>query len=133
MALIKCEECGKEISEFAKICPHCGNDNDVLLCPECNAKISIYDKECNVCGCPVSKAKRKSQIEGVNSLCIGGMVAGICSFLIDPLGIVAVAALIISAMGASKAGRGNNRLYAIIGIACSSIELIYRFIQFASL
>lgn len=24
MALIKCEECGKEISSTAKACPHCG-------------------------------------------------------------------------------------------------------------
>lgn len=27
MALIKCDECGKEISENAKSCPHCGNVN----------------------------------------------------------------------------------------------------------
>lgn len=25
MALIKCEECGKEISDNAGVCPHCGN------------------------------------------------------------------------------------------------------------
>ena len=25
MALIKCEECGKEISDKAIACPHCGN------------------------------------------------------------------------------------------------------------
>jgi uncharacterized membrane protein YvbJ len=25
MALIKCSECGKEISDKAKECPHCGN------------------------------------------------------------------------------------------------------------
>lgn len=24
MALVKCYECDKEISEYAKICPHCG-------------------------------------------------------------------------------------------------------------
>lgn len=24
MALIKCHECGKEISDLAKTCPHCG-------------------------------------------------------------------------------------------------------------
>ena len=34
MALIKCSECGKEISDKAKVCPHCGtkykseNEND---------------------------------------------------------------------------------------------------------
>ena len=25
MALIKCNECGKEISDKAKVCPNCGN------------------------------------------------------------------------------------------------------------
>ena len=29
MALIKCEECGNEISENAKICPNCGAKNKI--------------------------------------------------------------------------------------------------------
>ena len=37
MALIKCNECGKEISDKAKVCPHCGikckNENDVKVFP----------------------------------------------------------------------------------------------------
>lgn len=28
MALIKCTECGKEISDSAKMCPHCGNETE---------------------------------------------------------------------------------------------------------
>lgn len=28
MALIKCNECGKEISDGAKICPHCGSQTE---------------------------------------------------------------------------------------------------------
>ncbi len=34
MALIKCSECGKEISSEAKVCPHCGkpigNHNEAI-------------------------------------------------------------------------------------------------------
>lgn len=37
MALIKCSECGKEISSNAKACPHCGN-------PTKNRKFDV-DKE----------------------------------------------------------------------------------------
>ena len=29
MALIKCNDCGKEISEYAEFCPHCGAKNAV--------------------------------------------------------------------------------------------------------
>lgn len=30
MALIKCNECGKEISDKALKCPHCGTKNELL-------------------------------------------------------------------------------------------------------
>jgi predicted amidophosphoribosyltransferase len=33
MALIKCPECGKEISSDAESCPHCGKPSSVLHCP----------------------------------------------------------------------------------------------------
>ena len=29
MALIKCSECGKQISDKAKKCPHCGANNKI--------------------------------------------------------------------------------------------------------
>lgn len=47
MALIKCRECGKEISDESKKCIHCGAD--VILsveCPECHKK---YDNNTNIC------------------------------------------------------------------------------------
>ncbi|WP_350431757.1 zinc ribbon domain-containing protein [Shewanella sp. H8] len=28
MALVKCDECGKEKSSAAKVCPHCGKSRD---------------------------------------------------------------------------------------------------------
>ncbi len=31
MALIKCSECGKEFSEYAKACPNCGCPADITL------------------------------------------------------------------------------------------------------
>lgn len=45
MALIKCAECGKEMSDSAKMCPHCGfkkenndkkeNSINKMVCPDC--------------------------------------------------------------------------------------------------
>ena len=31
MALIKCNECGNEISDKAKKCPHCGKKNNIII------------------------------------------------------------------------------------------------------
>jgi hypothetical protein len=33
MALIKCPECGKDMSEIASICPSCGNPNPEIIDP----------------------------------------------------------------------------------------------------
>ena len=39
MALIKCSECGKEISSSAKMCPHCGASNKISNNKKSNKKI----------------------------------------------------------------------------------------------
>lgn len=46
MALISCSECGKEISDKAASCPHCGNpinqpvpkEEEYLCCPKCHSR-----------------------------------------------------------------------------------------------
>lgn len=48
MALINCPECFNEVSDKAKLCPHCGVDIQEELRPK-----SVYsqgDRECCVCG-----------------------------------------------------------------------------------
>lgn len=38
MALIKCKECGKEVSDKAKSCPNCGAPIDTkVYCPKCGS------------------------------------------------------------------------------------------------
>lgn len=47
MALIKCPECGKELSDKATSCPNCGVPlNNQKFCVHCGSKI---DKDCVVC------------------------------------------------------------------------------------
>lgn len=59
MALIKCEECGRMISDRAVSCPQCGcpvtKQEAFLICPECGNNVSIEDVECYNCGCPTNK------------------------------------------------------------------------------
>ncbi|MGM9874855.1 MAG: zinc ribbon domain-containing protein [Bacilli bacterium] len=61
MALIKCAECGKEISDKATTCIHCGCPIEKeLICNECGNKLNKNDKVCKCCGCPI-KSKSKEE------------------------------------------------------------------------
>ena len=61
MALIKCWECSKEISDTAKACPHCSSGKAVE-CHECSKKISESLVSCPSCGAKNLMKKNKLQI-----------------------------------------------------------------------
>lgn len=48
MSLIKCPECGNEISSNAKSCPKCGCE--VTICPDCGAVYAGKTEICKNCG-----------------------------------------------------------------------------------
>mgnify|MGYP002537940794 CR=1 FL=1 len=56
MALVKCKECGKSISDTARTCPHCGIKTEVETCPECGKKVKQND---DFCSNWISNKKRK--------------------------------------------------------------------------
>lgn len=66
MALIKCKECGKEISSSAKTCPHCGIKLEISSCPECGKKLKGDETNCPDCGYPITK-KTNSSINNIIS------------------------------------------------------------------
>jgi len=54
MALIKCRECGHEISDKALTCPNCGCPIDKrLVCSECGNSLNPNDEICPKCGNPI--------------------------------------------------------------------------------
>lgn len=60
MALIDCPECGKQIYDKVKACPHCGYPIEgTVICFECNTEYSISEKSCPNCGCPNKKRNNK--------------------------------------------------------------------------
>ena len=59
MALIKCKECGKEISDKAKVCPHCGFENNLIICPECKKEIKGNVNTCPNCGYEIQKKNKQ--------------------------------------------------------------------------
>ncbi len=53
MALIKCTECGHEVSDKASTCPNCGSPIEKkVLCKECGQEIPEHTEVCPNCGCP---------------------------------------------------------------------------------
>lgn len=72
MALISCPQCGKEISEKAKVCPHCNlnlSPQSSNICEECGTEYVAHLNACPNCGCPnliieenKSKGKHKRKI-----------------------------------------------------------------------
>ena len=62
MALIKCKECNKEISDKAKKCPHCGFENNIITCPECKKEIENNVNTCPNCGFEIQKENK--QVKG---------------------------------------------------------------------
>ena len=56
MAMIQCPECGKEVSDKAKACVHCGyplEDQTTMKCPECGKSIPKTAASCPHCGYPM--------------------------------------------------------------------------------
>lgn len=70
MAMIQCPECGKEISDKAKKCIHCGEvfieekpANGEIRCSECGAVLAETDEICPHCGCPVEKVIKQEDVK----------------------------------------------------------------------
>lgn len=67
MAMIKCPECGQDISDKAQKCVNCGHplehiENKTKKCPECGKDIDNNAVECPFCGCPIEENIRENNI-----------------------------------------------------------------------
>lgn len=69
MAMIKCPECGSEISTRATNCMKCGLPmSEIFVCPECGAVMLREGKSaCIRCGCPIEPSNSRSVVPQENS------------------------------------------------------------------
>lgn len=91
MALIKCPECGSEISDKATECPNCGYILEkkpiAKVCEECGAELENGAKICPQCGCPVPESEEEKQQKKRKKILVT-----VAAFV----GIILVVAIIIS-------------------------------------
>lgn len=61
--IIKCPECGHQVSDQAKTCPSCGIDiaGKITRCPDCGEYIFKEQSECPNCHCTINGASADSQ------------------------------------------------------------------------
>lgn len=132
MALIKCSECGKEISDKATVCMNCGNpvDTSVNFEQESNANVknTVANYEINI-----KTNEDILNVQKCNGYSLSGFIISIVAFFIDFFGLCSASALILSIVGVSYAKNGKSKTFGVIGIILSSIELIYKFIQLIGL
>lgn len=104
MALIKCPNCEKEISDISTTCIHCGYtlaENAPLLCSECGMELAPDATVCQNCGCPVEhtdtedNAIQKVELTGVKVAknTRKKIIIGVVLLLIIALGVTGIFAV----------------------------------------
>lgn len=140
MALIKCKECGKEISDKANECIHCGcpvENETKYYCEECGKEILKTNKVCSNCGCPI-KFKSKEENSSISiSTKMWLIICIILCFLISGINffnifniytqkmIVIVGNLNINIMGILALMLGVSYIFLLITLSKKSLYALF--------
>lgn len=131
MALIKCSECGKEISDKSKTCIHCGcpvENETKYYCEECGKEILKTDKVCSNCGCPIDNkisddiivvSKRDKSLEIFKKI-----YPKFFGFII--LISIIVIFIMENSLPSDSNSRGNATLFGFLLVILPSILLLIR-------
>lgn len=112
MTLVKCPECGKEVSDKAMVCPGCGNplivatetpDPAVVYeCKECKSQFDEHFTVCPKCGCPARNEERAAATAPAPTA-----VAGDKSKMIKIGACVAAAVVVLCLVFSMFGGKGD--------------------------
>ncbi|MDO4961227.1 MAG: zinc ribbon domain-containing protein [Eubacteriales bacterium] len=113
MALIKCPNCGEEVSEKAEKCIHCGADilrpepePEIIRCEDCGEILSETDTICPKCGCPVVKNEEPGEEEKPQKVEVTNVKISVNKDIRKTLIIIIIA--ILAAAAAFLAIRSSN-------------------------
>lgn len=96
-----CESCGKEISESAAICIHCGAQVKGKLQPEYKPIVGfILSFFFNIIGFIVSlvEYRKAKEVGGVTTFALAGMIIGAVSFVLNLILLIVVVPIFLEMM-----------------------------------
>lgn len=112
-----CRKCGKEIEDTASFCDSCGAPTK-------------GDINSNVQAQTISEKPPKAGI------CVAGFVVSLCSCFIDPIALVSITGIALSAVGLNKI-KANPTLggkgLAVAGLVIGIVECVLKVIQIMTL
>lgn len=127
MALIKCSECGHDMSDQSKSCPNCGFQNKTFSCPECNKLISVNSASCPYCGYIFSDVQEN--LVTINNKGKNYALA-IFSFIFSFLSSVISLTLAVIVCSSNKNEKNDATTLAIISSVICLIRIVFIIIYF---
>ena len=93
MALIKCLNCGTDVSDKAKQCPNCGEtlqtQKVVKVCEECGYELDDNVTICPKCGCPVPESEEQKKTRKKKKIIIS-----VIAILVVILALIAIVCVV---------------------------------------
>ena len=126
MAFVKCPECGKEISDKATQCIHCGCPIEIEIkycCKECGAEILETDKVCPNCGIDLETGVENSNISSLSD-CEKNISFFLKLAKFFKYGTLALAGLILLIGIMSTGGTGEGEMLGICFIFSISLVIV---------
>ena len=126
MAFVKCPECGKEISDKAAQCIHCGCPIEIEIkyyCKECGAEILETDKVCPNCGIDLETGVKNSNISSLSD-CEKNINFFLKLAKFFKYGTLALAGLILLIGIMSTGGTGEGEMLGICFIFSISLVIV---------
>ena len=115
MAIISCPNCGKQISDKALKCLHCGYKlvaEEKKVCAECGTELLEDAVECPVCGCPVNVETANPQQVEVTGVKISKKSKKIVIGVIAIIFIAAIAIVGVSQLNKQNAAKSYGEVQA---------------------
>ena len=122
MALIKCPNCQKDISDKANACPNCGYiipKSKNIFCSECGKPIPLGATVCSNCGCPIDE--KSEPIVQVEVYPVKKSKKGLIKSVIIIIVVVAIGALVVPKIQSYK--YDSNLSYTINLIVDNSVMI----------